>query len=133
MSYDGLDCRARLPGKTAGQDCRARLPGKTAGQDCRARLPGKTAGQEEKLIFFDFFEKVSFFTVFVLRMSLMCSTTWKKSPSLKNLLEYKCPFVLYSLKKTFKKISFFEKSFLKFFFLKKVAHFPRVLPALLPL
>jgi hypothetical protein len=51
----GQDCRARLPGKTAGQDCRARLtgktararlPGKTAGQDCRARLPGKTAGQD---------------------------------------------------------------------------------------
>jgi hypothetical protein len=29
--------------------------------------------------FFDFFEKVSFFTVFVLRISLMCSTTWKTS------------------------------------------------------
>jgi hypothetical protein len=43
--FRGVDDRARLPGKTAGQDCRARLPGKTAGQDCRARLPGKTAGQ----------------------------------------------------------------------------------------
>jgi hypothetical protein len=42
----GQDCRARLPGKTVGQDCRASLPGKTAGQDCRARLPGKTAGQD---------------------------------------------------------------------------------------
>jgi hypothetical protein len=38
-------CRARLPGKTAGQGCRARLPGKAAGQGCRARLPGKAAGQ----------------------------------------------------------------------------------------
>jgi hypothetical protein len=25
--------------------CRARLPGKAAGQGCRARLPGKAAGQ----------------------------------------------------------------------------------------
>jgi hypothetical protein len=39
------DCRARLPGKTAGQDCRASLPGKTAGQACRASLPGNSAGQ----------------------------------------------------------------------------------------
>jgi hypothetical protein len=30
-----------------------------------------------KIEFFDFFENVSFFTVFVLRMSGMCSTTWK--------------------------------------------------------
>jgi hypothetical protein len=36
-------CRARLPGKAAGQGCRARLPGKAAGQGCRARLPGKAA------------------------------------------------------------------------------------------
>jgi hypothetical protein len=35
-------CRARLPGKAAGQGCR---PGKIAGQGCRARLPGKAAGQ----------------------------------------------------------------------------------------
>jgi hypothetical protein len=27
-------CRARLPGKAAGQDCRARLPGKAAWQGC---------------------------------------------------------------------------------------------------
>jgi hypothetical protein len=38
-------CRARLPGKAAGQGCRARLPGKAARQVCRARLPGKSAGQ----------------------------------------------------------------------------------------
>jgi hypothetical protein len=30
-----------------------------------------------KMEFFDFFEKVSFSSVFVLRMSLMCSTTWQ--------------------------------------------------------
>jgi hypothetical protein len=41
----GQGCRARLPGKAAGQGCRARLPGKAAGQGCRARLPGKAAGQ----------------------------------------------------------------------------------------
>jgi hypothetical protein len=38
-------CRARLPGKAAGQGCRARLPGKAVGQGCQARLPGKAAGQ----------------------------------------------------------------------------------------
>jgi hypothetical protein len=38
-------CRARLPGKAAGQGCLARLPGKAAWQGCRARLPGKAAGQ----------------------------------------------------------------------------------------
>jgi hypothetical protein len=31
-------CRARLPGKAAGQGCRARLPGKAAGQDCRTKV-----------------------------------------------------------------------------------------------
>jgi hypothetical protein len=38
-------CRARLPGKAAGQGCRARLPGKAAGQCVVARMPGKNAGQ----------------------------------------------------------------------------------------
>jgi hypothetical protein len=37
------NCRARLPGKAAGQGCRARLPSKAAEQGCRARLPGKAA------------------------------------------------------------------------------------------
>jgi hypothetical protein len=45
----GQGCRARLPGKAAGQGLKA------AGQGCRARLPGKAARQLAEVMAARFF------------------------------------------------------------------------------